>query len=259
MLALAGLCLAGASRLPGQTVIISSDFTGRTISGSTFQNISWTGAAATSSTSSLQALRMDNNGSQVRSIFADVAGYLSVSSNNDSESWLIDVTFTATANVFASSLAIGWASSSGGNASPGFGFALYSGSAPTTNLNSVAFGGGANALGYAISGTVQPSGMGALSSAMTGNVSPIDASSTASPQSFGLTLGSSVALVAGNTYVLRVAVFENNAGYSRDIYLDSVSLSTSAIPEPSSWAAMVGTVALAGAFVLRRRHRLNRS
>lgn len=241
-----------------QSTILSSDFTGVTVSGNTYNNITWSGTAATSSTSSLQAVRLDNNGTQVRAIDTPTvanAGYLTVSSQNSSESWGITVAFTATANVSASSLTLGWASSNNGQlASPGFGFALYETSAPTTNLNSVPFGGGANALGYAITGTVQPSGSGALSSAMTGNVTPVDATNLAAPQSVTLHLNYDVALQSGHSYYLRVAVFENNAGYNPNIYLDSVAL-TSTVPEPSTCAMVCGGLALGGAVVLRRRVR----
>jgi hypothetical protein len=251
--------IAGLGFLPAvaaaQSTILSSDFTGVTVSGNIYNNITWSGTGATSSTSSLQAIRLDNNGTQIRAIDTPTtanAGYLTVSSQNSSESWGITVAFTATANVSASSLTLGWASS-GGMASPGFGFSLYETSVPTSNLNSVPFGGGTNALGYAITGTVQPSGSGALSAAMTGNVTPVDASNLAAPQSITLHLNYDVALQSGHSYFLQVAVFENNAGYNPNIYLDRVAL-TSAIPEPSTYAAAFGALAL-GVAVIRRRGR----
>ena len=216
MMTLRVALVAGLGFLPlaaaAQSIILSSNFTGVTVSGNTFNNITWSGTAATSSQSSLQAIRLDNNGTQPRNIVAQTtanAGYLTVSSGNTQESWAITVPFTATAKVSASSLTLGWASSSG-MASPGFGFSLYETSVPTSNLNLVPFGGGTNALGYAITGTVQPSGTGVLSAAMTGNVTPVDAGNLASPQSITLNLSNDVSLQSGGSYFLRVAVFENN-------------------------------------------------
>jgi MYXO-CTERM domain-containing protein len=266
MMTLRVALIAGLGFLPlaaaAQSIILSSNFTGVTVSGNTFNNITWSGTAATSSQSSLQAIRLDNNGTQPRSIVAQTtanAGYLTVSSGNTQESWAITVPFTATANVSASSLTLAWASSSG-MASPGFGFSLYQTSVPTSNLNLVPFGGGDNALGYAITGTVQPSGTGVLSAAMTGNVTPVDAGNLASPQSITLNLNDAVALQSGGSYFLRVAVFENNDAnnlYNPNIYLDSVALVSagSAIPEPSTYAAAVGALALVVAVVRRRRRR----
>jgi hypothetical protein len=81
--------VAGLGLLPlaaaAQSIILSSNFTGVTIAGNTFNDITWSGTAATSSQSSLQAIRLDNNGTQPRSIVArtaDNAGYLTVSSGN---------------------------------------------------------------------------------------------------------------------------------------------------------------------------------
>ena len=265
MMTLRVALVAGLGFLPlaaaAQSIILSSNFTGVTVSGNTFNNITWSGTAATSSQSSLQAIRLDNNGTQPRNIVAQTtanAGYLTVSSGNTQESWAITVPFTATANVSASSLTLAWASSSG-MASPGFGFSLSQTAVPTSNLDLVPIGGG-NALGYAITGTVQPSGTGVLSAAMTGNVTPVDAGNLASPQSITLNLNDAVALQSGGSYFLRVAVFENNDAnnlYNPNIYLDSVALVSagSAIPEPSTYAAAVGALALVVAVVRRRRRR----
>lgn len=248
--------LSVAPHLAAQSVILSSDFTGRTISGSTYNNITWTGADATSSASSLQAIRINNSGFQIRGIDGDVPGYLNVSSGNGLESWIIDVPFTATANVSVGQLTIGWASSHDGLSSPGFGFAIYSAPAASSNLNQVPFGGGPNALGYAITGTVQPSGTGALTSAMTGNVTPVDAQDTAHPQTMTLEMLSQLGLIAGDNYVLRVAVFDNQNAYNTNIYLDSLTLSaSSAIPEPGVYAAVLGAAALGACAVMKLRRR----
>lgn len=253
------LLAGGLSRFPCEAqVIISSDFTGVTHTGNTYFNIVWTGDSGSSSASSLQAIRIDNNGTQVRSIDADTpqnAGYLAVAAQNRSESWVISVPFTVSSTVLAGKLDLQWGQSNNGQlASPGFGFALYEDPAPTSNLNLVPFGGGANALGYAITGTVQPSGTGALSSAMTGNVTPVDASNLASPQSISLSLSTPVTLSAGHNYVLRVAVFENNNAspvYNSNIYLDKVTLSE--VPEPSTWGTLAGTLLLGWACARRLR------
>jgi hypothetical protein len=79
-------------------------------------------------------------------------------------------------------------------------------------------------------------------------VTPVDASNLADPQSITLSLGSPVDLTEGSSYVLRVAVFENDStspSYNQNIFLDSVNLNSySAVPEPSTYAGIMGLGAL---------------
>ncbi len=263
-LSLVAAALAASTSAYAQVAILRSDFSNISYNGDghTFDGIAWTGADATSTTTSLVAYRIDNGPGHPRGIDSTTpasAGYLAVSSQNQTESWAITINFTATASVSAGSLNLLWASNAGQLSKPGFGFALYDDPPPNSDpaINSIPFGGGANALGYAITGTQQPVGTGALPASMTGNISPVDASDLSHPQTITLTLGTPISLVSGHNYDLRVAVFENNdssGNFNPNIYLKQMTLQ--ATPEPSAWAAAGGGALLLWA-VARRRAKKN--
>lgn len=108
---------------------------------------------------------------------------------------------------------------------------------------------------YSLDGSAWTAASAGDSGALTTGASSYDFTNLVSSTTRSTTLGA-LNLAPGASFYLRWS-FNTNGANSQGLGLDNFSLTASAVPEPSTYAALAGTSALLGAFWHRHRRRLS--